>query len=428
MAERTITGRDPTTGESVAVSLAHGRIAAVRRGPARESRWLSAGLVDLQVNGFCGHDVNAASLTVDTVAALTRALHRHGVTTYVPTLVTAPHERTASALDVIARARRADPLSAHAIPYVHLEGPHISDQEGPRGVHDPAFVRPPSTAEFDAWQRAGDGLVGMVTVSPHHAGIKAYIADLTARGVHVAIGHTHADGEQVRAAVAAGARLSTHLGNGAHAVLPRHPNYLWAQLACDDLTAGFIADGHHLPDDTLRAMLRAKGLSRALLVSDAVALAGLAPGRYETPVGGHVDLTPDGRLTAAGTPYLAGAVAGLADGVARAVRAAGIGLHEALALATVRPGRFAGGRGRFAVGAPADLFRFAWAPGDATLAVDAVWVQGTQMYGEAADEAAVPGSATETGGDGFGTGDAGTGNSPASGRPSDAGARGEAPR
>ncbi|MEU6849107.1 hypothetical protein ABZ901_04115 [Actinacidiphila alni] len=383
MAEQTLTGRDPTTGESVAVSTAHGRISAIRPGPAAETRWLSAGLVDLQVNGFGGHDVNAASLTVDTVTALTRALHRHGVTTYVPTLVTAAHERTAAALDVIARARRADPLSAHAIPYVHLEGPHISDQEGPRGVHDPAHVRPPSTAEFDAWQRACDGLVGMVTVSPHHVGSDAYIAELTARGVHMAIGHTHADGERIRAAVAAGARLSTHLGNGAHAVLPRHPNYLWAQLACDGLTAGFIADGHHLPDDALRAMLRAKGPSRALLVSDAVALAGLAPGHYETPVGGRVDLAPDGRLTAAGTPYLAGAAASLADGVARVTRAAGVDLAEALRLATVRPGRFAGGRGRFAVGAPADLFRFTWTPGAPTLAVDTVWSGGTPVHGEA---------------------------------------------
>jgi N-acetylglucosamine-6-phosphate deacetylase len=383
VAEQTVTGRDPTTGASLAVTVAGGRIRAVGPGPADETRWLSAGLVDLQVNGFHGHDVNAASLTVDTVAALTRALHRHGVTTYVPTLVTAAHERTASALEVIVRARRADPLSGYAIPYVHLEGPHISDREGPRGVHDPAHVRPPSTAEFDAWQRAGDGLVGLVTVSPHHPGTPRYVADLTARGVHVAIGHTHADGGQIRAAVAAGARLSTHLGNGAHAVLPRHPNYLWAQLACDGLTAGFIADGHHLPDDTLRAMLRAKGLGRSLLVSDAVALAGLAPGRYRTPVGGQVDLAPDGRLTAAGTSYLAGAAASLADGVARVVRAAGIELHEALRLATEQPGRFTGGRGRLAVGAPADLFRFGWAPGDATLAVDAVWSGGARVDGEA---------------------------------------------
>jgi N-acetylglucosamine-6-phosphate deacetylase len=163
----------------------------------------------------------------------------------------------------------------------------------------------------------------------------------------------------------AGARLSTHLGNGAHAMLPRHPNYLWTQLADDRLTAGFIADGHHLPADTLRAMIRAKGPERSILVSDAVALAGRPPGRYETPVGGTVELSADGRLVMAGTPYLAGAARGLADGVAHVATLFGLG--PALRMATVQPGRFVGGRGVLAVGAPADVIRFDWAPGDPAL-------------------------------------------------------------
>ncbi|WP_432987059.1 N-acetylglucosamine-6-phosphate deacetylase [Dactylosporangium sp. CA-233914] len=372
-AERTVTGRDPATGRPLRVTVAGGIIAAVGDGPPDETRWLAPGLIDLQVNGFGGHDLNAAGLAAETVAALTAGLRARGITTFVPTLVTAEHERITHALVAIAAARRADPGVRRAIPYVHLEGPHLSPEDGPRGVHDVRHIRPPDLREFDAWQAAAGDLVGLVTLSPHYPGADAYIRQLARRGVHVAIGHTHATPEQIHAAARAGARLSTHLGNGAHAVLPRHPNYLWSQLADDRLTAAFIADGHHLPADTLTAMLRAKGLDRSVLVSDAVALAGLPPGRYDTPVGGRVELSGDGRLTAAGTPYLAGAARCLADGVAHVVHACGLSLADALRLATARPGRFVGGRGRIEPGQPAELVRFAFTPGDPGLRPDGVW-------------------------------------------------------
>lgn len=383
--ERSLTGRDPHTGRPITVTVRDGVITGIGDGPGDEARWISAGLVDLQVNGFGGHDLNADGLTAETVSALARALQRRGTTTFVPTLVTAGHEATAEALAVIARAREADPLVAHAVPYVHLEGPHISPQDGPRGVHDADHIRPPCLNEFHAWQKAGDGLVGMVTLSPHHPGTEDYIAALVSHGVHVAIGHTHADPERIRAAARAGASLSTHLGNGAHAVLPRHPNYLWTQLAEDRLTASLIADGHHLPTDTLISMIRAKGEDRTVLVSDSVALAGLPHGTYDTPVGGRVELGADGRLVAAGTPYLAGAARPLADGVAHTVRVTGLGLARALRLATVNPGRFVSGRGRLDVGRPADLIRFAHAPGDTGLRVDTAWI-----LGQDAPEAGTP--------------------------------------
>ncbi|MET0422735.1 MAG: amidohydrolase family protein [Actinoplanes sp.] len=375
----TLTGRDPATGEPLSVTVRDGLIAEIGPGPARTTGWLAPGLVDLQVNGYAGHDFNEASGTVTAVVAITRALHAQGVTTFVPTLVTAAHDRIAAALRTIAAAREADPLVRHAIPYVHLEGPHLSPADGPRGVHDPAQIRPPSLDEFTDWQAAGPDLIGMVTLSPHFDEAAGYTRELTRQGVHVAIGHTGATPAQITAVADAGARLSTHLGNGAHAMLPRHPNYLWTQLADDRLTAGFIADGHHLPADTLTAMIRAKGLDRSILVSDAVALAGMPPGRYETPVGGAVELSPDGRLVKSGTPYLAGAARGLADGVAHAAVAARLGLAGALRLATVQPGRFTGGRGVLAIGAPADLILFAWAPGDPTLRMTRVLVRGQDV-------------------------------------------------
>ncbi|KGM33979.1 N-acetylglucosamine-6-phosphate deacetylase, partial [Inquilinus limosus] len=290
-----ITGRDPATGRSLAVTIKDGRIAAIEDGPAGETAWLSAGLVDLQVNGFAGHDLNGGGLVPETVARLSAALRRDGVTTFLPTLITAPEASITAALAAIAEARAADPLIAHMIPAVHVEGPHISPEDGPRGAHPRDQVRPPDLAEFDRWQAACGGLVGLVTLSPHHDGAPDYIRGLTARGVLVAIGHTDASPAQIAAAVEAGAALSTHLGNGIAATLPRHPNPIWSQLAEDRLTASFIADGHHLPADVLKAMLRAKGLERAVLVSDAAALGGLAPGLYDQPVGGRVELTADGR-------------------------------------------------------------------------------------------------------------------------------------
>ncbi len=128
-------------------------------------------------------------------------------------------------------------------------------------------------------------------------------------------------------------------------------------------------------------MVRAKGLERCLLVSDTVALAGLPPGHYRTPVGGEVELTVAGRLGVVGTPYLAGAARSLAQGVGSAVRMARITLAQALRMATLNPGRFAGGsRGEIRIGAPADLLRFRWQPGDETLDIETVLVDGVQVH------------------------------------------------
>jgi N-acetylglucosamine-6-phosphate deacetylase len=370
-----LTGRDPATGRTLRVTVDDGRIARISAVPGTTELWLSPGLVDLQVNGFAGYDVNAPDVDAATVVELVRAQHRAGVTTVVPTIVTAPEERIRAALSAIERARAADPVVAHSVPYAHVEGPFLSAEDGPRGVHDRRHIRPADVAELRRW---GD-LAGLVTVSPHDDAAIEFIARATRLGVRCAIGHTHASAEQITRAVDAGAELATHLGNGTFAVLPRHPNHLWAQLADDRLHAGFIADGHHLPADTLRVMLRAKGVERSHLVSDATALGGMPPGRYETPVGGQVELSATGRLSYPGTPLLAGAARSLADGVATAITMAGLTLSDALRMATANPGRFTGGRGVLRHGAPADLIAFAWRPGDVTLDVRTVLVAGTPV-------------------------------------------------
>lgn len=372
-----IAGRDPLTGNSIEVSIKDGKIHSIAPGSPQQDLWLSQGLVDLQVNGYAGCDLNAESITPDLVSALTHHLLAVGVTTFLPTIITASEERILFALRVIAEARHRSPLLTHVIPFVHVEGPHLSPAEGPRGAHPLDHIRPPSIAEFERWQAASGGLVGMVTVSPHWDTALAYIAHLASHGCWVAIGHTDAEPARVHAAADAGAVLSTHLGNGVAGNLPRHPNLLWAQLADDRLTASFIADGHHLPADTLKTMLRARGTDRSILISDTVALAGMPPGRYEAAIGGTVELTADGRIGLPNTAILAGAALPLKSGIATVARLPGFSLGEAIRMATVNPGRFTGGRGVLQFGAPADLVQFAWDPAGGDIEIVKLLVQGT---------------------------------------------------
>lgn len=387
MTARRLVGRDPRDGVGLAVEIADGRVVGLESAEvAPDAAYLAPGLVDLQVNGYRGLDLNDGALTPERVAALTQLMLSLGVTTYLPTLITASRHGLIAALGAIAAARREDPASAAAIPFVHVEGPFLAPEDGPRGAHPANQIRPPDRDEVAAWQQASGGLVGLVTLSPHWAGVADFIRDLVASGIRVAIGHTGATPEQIRAATDAGATLSTHLGNGAAAHLARHPNFLWAQLADDRLSAGFIADGFHLPADTLKAMLRAKGLERAFLVSDTAALGGMAPGIYDQAIGGRVEVGVDGRLSVAGTPYLAGAGRPLCDDVARAIAMAGLSLGDGLRLATINPGAIAGdGRGKLEIGGRANIIRFDWQPGDTRLRLREVIASGVTVTGVAED-------------------------------------------
>ncbi|HIW98588.1 MAG TPA: amidohydrolase family protein, partial [Candidatus Nesterenkonia stercoripullorum] len=302
-APEVIAGRDPASGGGLRLHLRAGMIDRIERCPAGEladeAPYLAPGLIDLQVNGYGGFDVNGEATSVEGIVAITQRLASEGITTWIPTVITASEEMICRSLALVAKAKAKHPDVDAAVPFAHVEGPFLSALDGPRGVHDPRHIRPVDAAEVARWAEAGP--VGYVTVSPHWERSAIEISRIVAGGVAVSLGHTHAGPEQILAAVDAGATLSTHLGNGIFAELPRHPNALWTQLADDRLTCGLIADGHHLPADTLRVMLRCLGGDRAVLVSDSVELAGAAPGRYQTAVGGTVELSDAGRLSYAGT-------------------------------------------------------------------------------------------------------------------------------
>jgi N-acetylglucosamine-6-phosphate deacetylase len=372
---QTITGRNVADGISIDVAIEDGLIQSIQPSAHPSELWLSAGLIDLQVNGYGGDDLNTDPLTADTVIQLAKKLAAVGTTTFLPTLITASEKSLLAALRAIAEARGKSSLARHMIPFVHLEGPHISPEDGFRGAHPIEHVRPPNVDEFDRWQHASGGIIGMVTMSPHSEHSVDYMKTLVSRGVLVALGHTSATRAQIEAAVAAGASLSTHLGNGIAQQLPRHPNALWTQLGDDRLTATLIADGHHLPTETLKVMVRAKGVSRCILVSDTVALAGMRAGEYTTPVGGNVTLSAHGRLTLSGSQLLAGAALPLRDTVLKVMQMCELNLADAFRMATENPGRFMG-RGRLQVGAHADLIQFAIYPRSTSLDLHKVLLRG----------------------------------------------------
>jgi N-acetylglucosamine-6-phosphate deacetylase len=318
---------------------------------------VAPGLVDLQVNGYDGHDFNKRGLTAAEVQQAVRRLWREGVTTCYPTVITASPVEIENAMRAIAEACEQDDLTARTIGGIHLEGPFLSPEDGPRGAHALAHIRPPDARLFARWQQAAGGRISMVTLSPEWPDSSDFIVRCVRQGVTVSIGHTSANADQIAAAVAAGARLTTHFGNGTHSVLPRHPNYLWAQLAEDKLWCTLIADGFHLPGQVLKVAMKVKG-PQALLVSDAVSLGGLPPGSYTTPVGGQVVLTPEGRLHLADQPrLLAGSAQMLLRHIEHLVATKLASLPDAWEMASIRPAGFMGlpQAAGLVPGAPADL-------------------------------------------------------------------------
>jgi N-acetylglucosamine-6-phosphate deacetylase len=380
MKSRSITGRDPSTGNVLELMIENGRIRAIIPSPVEEAPWLSPGFIDLQVNGYLGSDVNSDEVDADVILTLTRKMLALGVTTFLPTIITASEQKIIRALRAIAEARRAYSLVAHAVPFVHVEGPFISPNDGPRGAHALEHVRPANLAEFQRWQAECGDLVGMVTISPHNDEALSFISALASTGVVVAIGHSDATPAQIHAATDAGATLSTHLGNGLGSPLPRHPNLLWAQLAEDRLAATFIADGHHLPTDTLKSMLRAKGISRSILVSDVVSLGGMPVGVYQADIGGAVEVTADGRvISASGGSFLAGAYRPLTDGIAHAAALDDVSLGGAIQMATENPGHFVARNGTLHIGGDADLVLFEWDTIASALEIQTVLVAGLEV-------------------------------------------------
>jgi N-acetylglucosamine-6-phosphate deacetylase len=361
-------GRRYDTKQAVGVEIADGRIFRLFPAAADPEQtaawpWLAPGLWDLQVNGYGGQEFSAADLTTEKVLRIAETLTGFGVARFCPTLTTQSLAVLRHGMQTIAAACESSPQAARRIAGIHLEGPYIAREDGPRGAHPLAHCREPDWDEFQRLQEASGGRIRILTMSVEFDQSPDFIRKATAAGVVVAIGHTSADSAHIHRAVDAGARLSTHLGNGSHRLLPRHPNYLWDQLAEDRLSASLIADGHHLPPEVLQCFLRAKTPDRCILVSDLSGMAGLPPGRYQAQAG-EIEILEDGRLVVAGQrQILAGASRPIGVGLANVLRFAGIDLATAVAMAVDHPARLLGlTPGWLQAGQPADLVLFHIAP------------------------------------------------------------------
>jgi N-acetylglucosamine-6-phosphate deacetylase len=339
---------------------------------------------DVQVNGFAGVDFNSPGLSSDAIWHAIRRLREKGVVLFCPTVITHSFEHLAACLGALDRVCQ-EPSVGSCIPAIHLEGPWISREDGPRGAHPLEHARDANWEEFLRLQESAGGRIGMVTVAPEVPGVLRVIERLVVAGIVVAIGHTAASPETIRQAIQAGARMCTHLGNGSHLQMPRHHNYVWEQLAADDLWASFIVDGHHLPPSVVKCMVRAKGGQRSILTSDAISAAGMPPGRYRL---GAVDIVVQPnyraeRADGAGSGILAGSAIDLLRGVENVIRFAGVSLSEAIAMASANPASLMGLSSRIGTvepGRDANLIVFEWNADSETLQLHQTIKEGQVVY------------------------------------------------
>jgi N-acetylglucosamine-6-phosphate deacetylase len=275
---------------------------------------ITRGLADIQVNGFAGVDFNDPELKPDALDHALEAMLASGVTTCLPTIITARRnelETRFAALDGAVRQSRLGPLMC---PGYHLEGPFLNPADGFSGCHPAEAMTAADPELVTALQGMIERPILLVTVAPEIAGGIDFIKAMHAANRLVSIGHSSATNRIVTAAADAGAGLSTHLGNGLPQILPKLDNPLFAQLAEDRLLATFIADGIHMPPHVLKSLIRAKGFERSALVTDAVAAAAAPAGTYAF-AGMKVDRSEDGTVSRSGATGLAGSSLRLDDAV-----------------------------------------------------------------------------------------------------------------
>ena len=262
------------------------------------------GFADLHFNGYNGVDFSDPALTEDVFIGTCRDVLNSGTTLFLPTLVSAPGDIYERNLPLISSVMDM-PEFENRIPGFHIEGPFLSPDPGTLGVHTHENIRNADTKYLDKMIEWSGGKIKLLTISAEIDGAVELIRHAVRRGITVSLGHQAALEDDLEKAANAGATALTHLGNGIPDTIQRHFNPIWAGLSNDDLSAMIITDGHHLPFSILKSMIRAKGVSRLIVVSDASPLAGLAPGKYHYH-GEDVMLEDDGLLHNPGRNCLAG--------------------------------------------------------------------------------------------------------------------------
>lgn len=302
-------------------------------------------LFDIQINGYAGIDLQSPTLQPEDVAQLDEALGRTGVGYWIPTIITNSQSRMERSCRVMAEVLQHKPLARHILG-IHLEGPYLSPEDGPRGAHARRHIRNPSIRELDRCIKAADGRIVYTTIAPEQRNAIPFIRHAVRQGIVVSLGHHNANADQIARAADAGATMVTHLGNGIAPTLDRHHNPIWPQLADDRLTCSLIPDLQHVPAPMLRAITNAKGKGRIILTSDVVHIAGLKPGKHEL-AGVPVALGRDGVVRLTGTQLLAGSATPLIQGVFNAAEVTNLSMTDAVRSATTIPARLLGTKNRF---------------------------------------------------------------------------------
>ena len=347
----------------VRIEILNGRISKVTplaslKDPDLSNLYVAPGLIDNQVNGYVSVGFSSPSLSVEGIRDATRALWRAGVTTYLPTVITATHERLMENFAILAEASH-DPEIGLSVRGFHLEGPYISPVDGFRGAHNRRWVRPPDWQEFSKVNRAAKSKILQVTLAPELEGSMDFIRNCVRQGIVVGLGHHNAPAEVIRQAADEGAAISTHLGNGCANMIHRHDNPLWPQLADDRLIASIIVDGFHLRPEEVQVFFKTKGPERTILTSDVTKLAGMPPGEY-TYDDRAVVLTPEGMVKYPAQNVLAGAASPISKCVGKVMQFTGCSLADAVHMATRNPAKLYGftDRGEIEPGKRADLILF----------------------------------------------------------------------
>jgi N-acetylglucosamine-6-phosphate deacetylase len=298
---------------------------------------LAPGFIDIHIHGGAGLDVMLASLLE--LPRLGMFLALHGVTGYFPTTVAAPLDQICTALERLADAIEAASVlvkdgDVRARPLgIHLEGPFLSHKR--RGVHPPENLVEPTVEIFERLWQAARGHISVMTIAPELPGAMEVIAEAVRRNVCVSIGHSDAAMPVAREAVDAGARHATHTFNAMRPLDHREPGIVAEVLTDDRISADIIADGIHLDPAIVQLFLRAKGIERAVLITDAISATGMPDGRYQ--LGPMLVNVKDGKCTMDGK--LAGSVLTMDRAVRNLTKFAGWNLRDAVRAATLNPAR-----------------------------------------------------------------------------------------
>jgi len=294
-------------------------------------------MVDIQVNGYGGVDFNKDSLGVDELHHACAFLESHGVEAILATIITDKIDVMARRLANLARLREQDPQVRRIIAGFHIEGPFLNAEPGYRGAHPAEAVHPADADEMLRLLDAAQGRTRIVTLAPESdCGFKItrMLAD---QNILVSAGHCNPSLEQLRGAIDAGLRMVTHLGNGCPAQLPRHDNIIQRVLSqADKLWVCFIADGVHVPFFALQNYLRCAGTSRSIIVSDAMAAAGLGPGQYKLSRW-EVTIGPDLAAWAPDRSHLIGSAITLGQSFSNLVEHVGLSETDAIQMTSINP-------------------------------------------------------------------------------------------